>query len=226
MVPLLHTSLYDRVVAFLERFGEKGLLVLKAAYDISQDPNVDHRLGDFSYKHLVLRLASMGLQYNPVNLLRVLEKEYNIIEKSYTSSNQTWWRFTDIESIKRALSEHYNIEADDPKVRALLIKYKSLEPAIILDRLRRLLVKDKITSSDKEAFKEFVFSELDKITSLIYEMEKYEELFRGELATLREILAMADLVSSRLNKTFEHADHSSLDLPFTAYVQGRRPVKH
>lgn len=221
----MNTQAYSKLAAFLERFGEKGLLVLKAAFDISQDPNIDHRLGDFSYKHLVLRLASMGLQYNPVNLLRVLEKEYGVIEKSYSSSNQTWWRFSDLESVKRVLSEHYNIEADDPKIRALLIKYKSLEPVMLLDRLRKLLVKERLTANDKEAFKEFVFSELDKITMLINEMEKYEEVFHGEISTLREILALADLVASKLSKVLEPGSLDYISSHPAPYAQNRRSAK-
>ncbi|MEM1879294.1 MAG: hypothetical protein QXJ18_05995, partial [Desulfurococcaceae archaeon] len=104
----MYTQTYTRLIAFLEKYGEKGLIVLKTAFDLSQDPHIDHRLGDFSFKHLVLKLTSIGFNYNPVNLLRILEKEYGIIEKSYSSSNQTWWRFVDIEAVRRVLSEYYN----------------------------------------------------------------------------------------------------------------------
>lgn len=194
------TSVYEKLRLFLERFGEKGLLVLKAAYEVSQDPNIDHRLGDFSFKHLVLKLSSMGLVYNPINILRILEKEYKVVEKSYSSSNQTWWRFTDIEAVRIALSETYGFNLEDPRLRALLIKYKSMEPRSLLEALKRMVFKERLTASDKEVFKNFVFTELDKVVELLREMEKYEEVFPGEIAVLREILSLADIVSSKLEK--------------------------
>jgi hypothetical protein len=197
---LLGFSAGERIKLFLEKYGEKGLVVLKAAYDISQDPNIDHRLGDFSYKHLVLRLATIGFNYNPVNLLRILEKEYNIIEKSYSSANQSWWRFTDIEAVRSALSEHYGASVEDPHVKLLLIKYKSMEPFSTLEMLRRLVAKENLTNGDKEIFKNFVFNSLEKIVDLLNNMEKYGEIFLGEISTLREILNLADLVSSKLEK--------------------------
>lgn len=197
---MLGFSARERIKLFLEKYGEKGLVVLKAAYDISQDPNIDHRLGDFSYKHLVLRLATIGFNYNPVNLLRILEKEYNIIEKSYSSANQSWWRFTDIEAVRSALSEYYGTSVEDPHVKLLLIKYKSMEPFSTLEMLRRLVAKENLTNGDKEIFKNFVFNSLEKIVELLNDMEKYGEIFSGEISTLREILNLADLVSSKLEK--------------------------
>lgn len=190
----------DKVKLFLEKYGEKGLVILKAAYDISQDPNIDHRLGDFSYKHLVLKLASIGFNYNPVNMLRILEKDYFIIEKSYSSSNQSWWRFVDIEAVRSVLGEYYGASIEDPRVKLLFIKYKSMEPWSTLEMLRRIALKENLTSSDKENFKNFVFNNLDKIVELLSEMEKYEEIFIGEINVLREILNLADLISSKIEK--------------------------
>ncbi|MEM4904145.1 MAG: hypothetical protein QXL28_04160, partial [Desulfurococcaceae archaeon] len=96
----------DRVRLFLEKFGERGLVVLKAAYEVAQDPNIDHRFGDFSFKHLVLKLSSAGFVYNPANVLRLLEKEYGVVEKSYSSSSQTWWKFVDMEATRSVLNEY------------------------------------------------------------------------------------------------------------------------
>jgi hypothetical protein len=220
----VYTQTYTRLIAFLEKYGEKGLIVLKTAFDLSQDPHIDHRLGDFSFKHLVLKLTSIGFNYNPVNLLRILEKEYGIIEKSYSSSNQTWWRFVDIEAVRRVLSEYYNTPFEDPAIKALHIKYKSLEPKTRLDWLKRLLAKDKLTSADKELFKNFVFTELDKITQLISEMEKYEEVFKGEIAILKELLHLADLVSSRIEKP--HATSTAHTAYLRALVQSRVSREH
>lgn len=190
----------DKVRLFLERFGERGLLVLKAAYEVAQDPNIDHRLGDFSFKHLVLKLSSAGFIYNPANILRILEKEYGVIEKSYSSSNQTWWKFVDVEATRSVLSEYFGASIEDPRLKVLLIKYRSIEPRNVLETLRRLALKENLTNGDKELFKNFVFNKLDKIVELVVEMEKYEEVFSGELTVLREILNLADMVSNKLEK--------------------------
>lgn len=197
---MIEFNIKEKIKLFLEKYGEKGLIILKAAYDISQDPNIDHRLGDFSYKHLVLKLASLGFSYNPTNMLRILEKDYGIIEKSYSSSNQSWWRFVDIEAVRSALGEYYGTSIEDPRVKLLLIKYKSVEPWSTLEMLRRLAFKENLTNSDKENFKNFVFNNLDKIVELLNNMEKYEEVFAGEINVLREILNLADLVSSKIEK--------------------------
>ena len=188
----------EKLRLFLERYGDKGLIVLKTAFEIAQDPYVDHRYGDFSFKHLVLRLSSQGFKYNPVNLLRVLEKEYGVIEKSYTSSNQTWWRFVDFEAVRSVLSEYYGVVYEDPRLKYLLIKYRSLEPNSVLDTLRRLVLKDTLSSGDKEVFREIVFNVLDKIVEVLHEMEKYEDVFTSEINVIREILSLADIVSSKL----------------------------
>lgn len=169
-------------------------------YELSQDPTIDHRLGDFSYKHLVLKLGSMGLVYNPINMLRLLEKELGIIEKSYVSSNQTWWRIVDLEAVRSVLGEYFGVEVEDPRVKALLIKYRSLEPRSILESLRRMALKENLSRHEREEFKKFVFNTLDKIIELLSEMENYEEVFTAEITVLKEILGLADIVSSKIDK--------------------------
>jgi len=188
----------ERVRLFLEKYGDKGLLVLRVAFELAQDPYLDHRYGDFSFKHLALKLQTQGFKYNPVNLLRVLEKQYGIIEKSYTSSNQTWWRFVDFEAVRSVLSEYYGVSYEDPRLKYLLIKYRSLEPTSILNTLKRLASKDLLSTGDKEVFRELVFSVLDKIVEILHEMEKYEDVFTAEIVVLREILSLAEVVSSKL----------------------------
>jgi hypothetical protein len=188
----------ERLRLFLEKYGDKGLTVIKAAFEVAQDPYVDHRYGDFSFKHLVLKLQSQGFRYNPVNLLRVLEKEYGVIEKAYSSSNQTWWRFVDFEAVRSVLSEYYGVSYEDPRLKYLLIKYRSLEPNTVLDTLRRLAYKENLTSGDKEVFKEIVFNVLDKVLDVLREMEKYEDAFTSEISIIREILNLAEAVSSKL----------------------------
>lgn len=186
---------------FLEKYGDRGLIVLRAAYEISKDPRVDHRFGDFNYKYLVQRLNHSGFKYNPINLLRVLEKEYRIIEKSYSSSNQTWWRFIDIDAVQSVLGEIHGASTRDPGLLSLLIKYKSIEPGRIISFLRRLLSKEILSEGERELFKQFVFSDIDKVVNILKDMEKYEDVFVKEIEVLREILNLADRVSSKLERS-------------------------
>ncbi len=188
-----------QVFDFLRQYGDKGLLILRTALDIALDPNIDHRLGDFSYKHLVIRLRAMGINYNPSNLLRIMEREYSLIEKTYSSSNQKWWRFIDLDGIRNAVNEYMGgTSFDDPRLRILLIKYRSLEPTRILSFLKRISSKPVISSIDKKVFKEIVFKELDLIAEILENMMEYEDVFEKEIAVLNEIILLADRVAARL----------------------------
>jgi len=192
-------SVLEKTREFLDRFGEKGYIVLKTAVEVALDPSIDHKYGDFSYKHLVFRLQRMGVGYSPHNLLRILEKEYGLIEKTYISTTQKWWRFVDIDAVRRALLEYSGIsEIDDPRAKLLAVKYRALEPHAILNMLRRLLAKDKLSQADKEVFKRIVFGDLEVLVNLYTEMASYEDVFREELRVLEEILALADMVSRKI----------------------------
>ena len=124
-----------RVLDFLEKYGDKGFIVLKTAIEISLSNTNNRRFGDFSYQSLVFRLNSMGIGYNPSNILRILEREYGVIEKTYSSSRQKWYRFIDLDAVREALYE-YSYGTSDPRIRILKIKYNSLEPYSLLQRLR------------------------------------------------------------------------------------------
>ncbi len=190
----------SKVYEFLEKYGDKGYLVLRVAIDIAYDPEIDHRLGDFSYKHLVFRLQRMGVNYSPHNLLRILEREYGLIEKTYISTTQKWWRFVDPEGVRRALLEYNGVaEVDDPRIRLLMIKYRSMEPQNILNTLRRLAVKSRLSNVDKELFRRIVFNELDILANLLNDMMAYEDVFEEEIRVLNEILALADRIASRIS---------------------------
>jgi len=135
---------------FLERYGDKGYLLLKIALEITYDPEIDHRLGDFSYKHIVFKLQRLGINYSPQNLLRILEKEYGLIEKTYISTTQKWWKFIDPETVKQVLLEYSGVsEVEYPRVKLLKIKYNSLEPLTLLNTLRRLALKDRLIPVEK-----------------------------------------------------------------------------
>lgn len=189
----------DRINEFLDKYGDKGYLVLRTALDIALDPNIDHRYGDFSYKQLVFRLRRMGINYNPSNLLRILEREYGLIEKTYISTTQKWWSFTDLEATRKTLLEYSgNLDIGEPKLRILLIKYRSLDPVNILHTLKRLAMKNTLNSIDKQVFRRIVFNELDAINEILSEMMAYEDVFEKEISVLNEIISLAERISAKI----------------------------
>jgi hypothetical protein len=193
----------DRVLEFLRNYGDRGYLVLKIALEIALDPSIDHRLGDFSYKYLIFKLRRLGINYNPANLLRIMEKDYGLIERSYNSSSQKWWSFVDLEAIRKALLEYSGMEeVEDPRLRLLLIKYRSLEPSKILNMLRRLSMKTSLNPVDKRVFKDLVFNEMDKIVKILEEMMGYEDVFDKEIKVLQEILGLAEHISAKIESTY------------------------
>ncbi len=186
-----------RVRDFVGRYGDKGVVVLRAALDIALSGG-RKVLGDFSYRDLVIRLRSMGIEYNPSNILRILERNYGIIDKSFSSSKQTWYRFVDIDAVREALYESSYSGVEDYRVRSLRIKYRSLRPERIREFLRGLLHKSSLSRYDVMRFRDFSFKDLDLLVDLVERMEEYEDLFRQEIAVLREILELADRVASRI----------------------------
>lgn len=189
----------EKVFDFLSKYGEKGFFTLKAAVEIADDLNIDHNLGDFDYKKLFFKLQRSGLNYAPQNLLRILEKDYGLIERSYTSSNQKWWRFVDLEEVKNAIREYMGFtDTDDPRITVIRVKYRSLEPNSILATLKRLSSKDKLSNVDREVFRRFVFNSLDTIVTLLREMMEYEDAFQHEIEVLRDIVRIADKISQKI----------------------------
>lgn len=188
-----------RVFDFLRNYGDKGFLVLKTITDLAFDPSIDHRLGDFNYRLLVMRLRRQGIDYNPANILRILEKDYGLIEKSYDTRRHKWWRLIDPETTRRALYEYTgSASINDPRMRILLLKYKSMEPGRILTTLRKLSVKPMLNSVDKEVYRSIVFKKLDRLAVIMEEMMKYSEVFVNELNILEEIFTLAERIAEKI----------------------------
>ena len=190
-----------RVKDFLDKYGDKGVVVLRSAVEVSMNNGFrSRRFGDFSYKSLVIKLRSMGINYNPSNLLRILERNYGILEKTFSSSNQTWYKFIDIDAVREAIQEYMGIinNSDDPDIRLLRIKYRSLQPDKILSVLKSLYRKPRLNKYDIGLFREIVFKDLDLVTDLLNRMLRYEDLFTNEIMVLNEILVYADYVASKI----------------------------
>lgn len=221
------TSVKERVLEFLAEYDERGYAVLRAAiaaYTYSKGkPGV--RLGDFSFREVVQRLKAWGLDYNPSMLLRILERDYGVLETSYKSSSQHWFKFADVEAVVEALEEYekgsrVDTEGDggqegeelsgDPEALLLKVQAASLDLAGVEEKLRRLVLKPRLTSSDIALFRSIAFNELEKMVLLLkkaesigYEGEEVEAIKRILQLSLR--LAEKIARSSRLEATAREA---------------------
>ncbi|HIQ55960.1 MAG TPA: hypothetical protein EYH59_04700, partial [Pyrodictium sp.] len=151
----------DRVLEFLAKYEERGLLVLKAAIAaaIARKREGGVKLGDFSYRDIVVRLRAQGISYNPSMLLRILERDYGVIETSYRSGNQHWWKFVDFDSVVEAVEayekgddaigalkeddEEIGLESD-PRVELVRVQVAALRPRKLLKTLRVLAAKKRL----------------------------------------------------------------------------------
>ncbi len=225
----LSIGVRERVLEFLARYGEKGFSVLRAAVEACVEGRSARRgvrLGDFSYKEVVAKLRSYGLEYNPANLLSILEREYAVIETTYHSSGQHWWRFVDLDAVIEALDAYerglqgggvegadesmgddYSVaaeqlmdggEIEDPQVEVIRAQIAALNPAELLARLRMLASKPRLTSYDRRLFSKIAFEELELVASVLEKARAYPEVFTEEIRMLESILRLASLIARKL----------------------------
>ena len=201
----------ERVLEFLAEYGERGYAVLRAAVDAATSARGRRgvRLGDFSHREVVARLKAWGIDYNPSMLLRVLERDYGVIETSYRSSNQHWWRFLDLDAVAEALDAYDQgvdatepLEDDgeellDPETELLRVQIASLDPAGMLEELRRLAAKPRLNRAELARLRSLAFNELELAARLL---RRAEELgYEGpEVEMLRGALKLASKLSRRL----------------------------
>jgi hypothetical protein len=134
----------------------------------------------------------MGLG-DPKMILRVLERDFGVLETSYHSYNQHWWKFVDAEQIREALGE----EEVDPEVQLIRIQFDSLDVSGLEKRLRFMLTKPTLTESDKRAFREMAFDVLPSLTELYRRASAREETANLTL-DIGRVMALASQVSRRI----------------------------
>jgi len=182
---------------FIAQYGDRGKVVLKAIYEEAVYPSSDAKLGDFSFKSLKRRLTNYGLNYNPSPLLRILEREVGLIETSYKSSNQHWWKVTNLNLLRRIIEN--SLYEDNPRIRLFRIQFYSIDPLGVLEYLKKISRKRRLLESDKKRFRTIVFDVLPTIVRFLEDTEEYE----GELSIEREmsmqILDLAETVSFKLS---------------------------
>ncbi|MEM1683145.1 MAG: hypothetical protein QXK54_03425 [Ignisphaera sp.] len=186
-----------------QRYGQKLYIVLSTAIKITKMNRLKgtNTLGDFEYRSLVEELEKANFSYNPSMMLRALEKEYGIIETTYKSGNQRWYRFKDLEEIERALNSVAGIVADvdEPEVVMLKIQMKSLQLGYWLKKLKHMSIKQNISTTDVEMFRRFAFDVLPKLVHILKKAEEYEDQLYVEINMLKEILGLATIVADRVD---------------------------
>ncbi len=197
----------DRTTEALLRFGDRCKAVLKAAIAIAEN-NDKKELGDFDYKTLVEKLKEEGFDKDPKMILRALERDYGIIETSYKSSNQHWWRFIDIDEVKDAIGD----EIEDPEIQLIKIQANSLNLSELERKLRFMLNKTVLSDVDKAIFRKIAFDELNYVMEVYRKASMYEETY--DIAEkIKMILDLAVKVSSKIGKVQRKPSESSaLDL--------------
>ena len=199
----------------IRRYGEKLVIVLETAIAISRRNAMEGRntYGDFEYRQLVRELEKKGFHYSPSQLLRILEREYGILVTTYHTSGQHWYKFKDIDAVENVLRSLRGREEvlNDPVLMMLRIQVRSLQPAKILELLRRLATKPRLTPRDVEKFQRFAFEILPRIVSLMQRIEDYDEL-EAEYSLLREIVELAYEVSERIGTVSRSSLGSEVEL--------------
>lgn len=182
---------------FIAKYGERGYIVLKAVLEATKKSRRSFKLGDFSFRGVKTILKAMGVEYNPAPLLSKLEKEYGVIETSYKSSNQHWWRILDkglIETVVREWEGRPEPDPEDPRLRMLRIQFYSLSPQETLDLLTRLS-RRRLNSVERARLKKIAFEELPLLVDFIEKARsQYPDELSEELAVAESILDLFEEV--------------------------------
>jgi hypothetical protein len=186
-----------------QRYGHKLYVVLSTAIKIAKLNKLKgvNTLGDFEYKELVEELEKQGFKYNPSMLLRILEREYGLIETSYKTSNHHWYRFKDLEEIEKILNTVVGMASDveEPDIAMLKIQIKSIQINYWLKKLKYMSIKNKLNSADIKLFQKFAFSILPKIVKILRKAEEYEDQLYAEINLLRELISLGLMVAERMD---------------------------
>ena len=193
----------ERVFEVLEKYGDKAYLLLKAMLEVAREYAYQgkNKHGDFDYRGIVLRLKTLGLDYNPSSLLRIME-DYGLIETSYRSSNQHWWKIISIQEVERALREYEGLDEgiDDPEVLLIKVQVQSLDLPSVKRILEKMLKKNRLTEIDKKRFRRLVFEDLELLVKVLKRALEYEDYLEDEISLMKEVLVMASLIARKIGQ--------------------------
>ncbi|WP_460125211.1 hypothetical protein [Stetteria hydrogenophila] len=191
------SGLADAAREFLAVYGERGYLVLRAIRDAARlTPGGRVRLGDFDYKSVKRRLKELGVDYNPSLLLARLEKEYGLIETTYKSGSQHWWRILDPRALEEAIAEYEGREpggGGDPRLRLLRIQFYALQPDRLLEELRRLPARPRRGSREEDELRRIALRDLPLLVEFLERARsEYPDELSAEIDLAERILAEAE----------------------------------
>ncbi len=193
----------ERVFEVLEKYGDKAYLILKAVLEVAREYAYQgkNKHGDFDYRGIVLKLKTLGLDYNPSSLLRIIE-DYGLIETSYRSSNQHWWKIISIQEVERALREYEGLDEgiDDPEVLLIKVQVQSLDLPSVKRILEKMLKKNRLTEIDKKRFRRLVFEDLELLVKVLKRALEYEDYLEDEISLMKEVLVMASLIARKIGQ--------------------------
>lgn len=177
---------------FLARYGERGEMVLRAILDAARRRGLRPGPGDFDYRGVKEALARMGVSYNPAPLLRVLEREYGLIETTYHTGSQHWWRILDKRAIEEAIGSASS-DPGDPRLRLLKVQFYSLDPEGVMELLQRLASRRRLSRAERERLRRIAFEILPLLVKWLEEAsQEYPDELAGEIAYAEEILELAE----------------------------------
>ena len=180
---------------FIRVYGDRGYYILRAILDCTKTLIGKARLGDFDFKSVRRKLSEYGLDYNPSLLLSKLEREYGLIETTYKSSSQHWWRVTDLDAIEDAVAEYEGrppprASLMEPRARLLRIQFYSLDPERMLEVLKSA---SRRRRAPKELIRRIVFHDLIKVVEFLEAArEYYPEELAPEIELAERILEAAE----------------------------------
>ncbi|MCD6323905.1 MAG: hypothetical protein J7L55_02205 [Desulfurococcales archaeon] len=189
------------LMEFLLKYGERGKAVLRAALEVAEEYSASggNIAGHFDFKGLVTKLEEMGFRYNPSQLLRIMEREYGIIETTYKTSTRRWYSFTDLEAVREVL-DRFDGGSDiweDPEVELLKIQMGILDLESLHRKIMRLSRGDHSSLRFREETRKIVFEELPYVVKVLKEAMKYEELFPDFIAKASEVLRLSKELVAR-----------------------------
>ncbi len=213
MVSLMESVLQE----VLLRYGDRAYYVLKAAWEVSEEYAEDGRRypGDFDFSGVVRKLRSWGIRYNPNQLLRILEREYSVIETTYKSVAQHWYSFADPQAVARVLKEYGGISDDsegiaDPEAYVLEIQVEAIGIDDVLRKVKAIHRKHTLSVADREFMKRFVIEELPMIAKVLKDALRYEDRFSDFIKKASLTLKLTkEIITHRLKQGSARTTHLS-----------------
>lgn len=148
---------------FVAEHGERARMLLR--FILEESSRSREGLGDFSFKDIKERFKAAGIEYNPSPLLAKLEREIGIIETTYRSTTQRWWRVIDRDSIEEALGGERELSL---RARVLRAQFYSLRPRELMDLLERAKGRQ-IGEAERARLRKAAFEELPLLLRVVEE---------------------------------------------------------